>query len=239
MESNRKEVKVWDSYDDYNNEWLTEREERRSKWYNKVKDFFVYRIGWRTRDWWYDTKWYFRNRSKFLKLAKVWRPWDYHYQIELFTFGLGELANYIDQRGHEVDISRNKKVAAIRELIAEINRDYEDEIYKKFNRHDSFRNDVEKITEYNDGSVCYSFKEDEETKKINNDYFHALDEERENHYNKIFKLIIGQDRNKLKYDTDAKMDELGIKKEDDLHMTKNYEIYSQLFDGSGIEGWWD
>lgn len=234
-----KERKVWKSYEDYSKERINELVDRRNKWTKRVRDFFVYGISWTTREKWRNMKWYLRNIRKFLHLAKEWRPWDYRYQVDLFKFGLTELADYIDKRGNEEDVSRTKKIAAITKLIAELDRDYEHEVYEKYHRHEQFGKDVKKIVEYEDGSISFSFNEDEETKKKNEIYNKALIKARKEHYNTIFKLILGQDNEKLWKEVDKKFAELPEEEQKDPHQTKHYKIYAQLFDGSGIEGWWD
>ena len=80
-------VKEWSSRDAY---WKEEFETRlfNKKWYEKIADFFKYSIGWRTRDWWYNTKWYFHNLKTFQPILKEWRSYSYHYQVDLFKFGI-------------------------------------------------------------------------------------------------------------------------------------------------------
>lgn len=235
----KNERKVWTSYDEYSKERFDKLLGKQAKWTKRVRDFFVYGIGWTARDEWYKMKWFLRNFRKFLRLAKTWRPWDYRYQVDLFKFGLTELADYIDKRGNEEDVSRTKKVAAITKLIAELDRDYEHEVYEKYHRHEQFGKDVKKIVEYEDGSVSFSFNEDEETKKRDNAYKNAVVKARKEHYKTIFDLILGQDFDKLWKEVDKKFAELPEDEQKDPNQTKHYEIYAQLFDGSGIEGWWD
>ena len=236
---NKKVKEVWTKYSDYDEKRWADFDEHHAKWTTKVKDFFVYSIGWNLRYWWYDTKWFFRNIRKFLKLAKDWRPWDYNYQVDLFKFGLTELADYMDRYGHEVDVTRTKKIAAIRELVEELGRDYEDEVSEKYGRHDAFGESVKQIVEYEDGSVMFDFKEDEETKKKEKEYEEAVVQARKEHYDKIHRLIVGQDMEQLYEESNAKFAALPPEEQEDPHYTKRHEIYAELFDGTGLEGWWD
>ena len=228
----KKVKEVWTKYSDYSKKRWDAFEERHAKWTEKVKDFFVYSIGWNLRYWWHDMKWFFRNIWKFIKLAYHWRPWDYNYQIDLFKFGLGELADFMDRFGNEVDETRTKKVAAIRELLAELGKDYKDDV----ETDDPFGDNIEKIVEYEDGSVAFSFKEDEETKEKEKAHEEAVEAARKAHYEKIFRLLIGQDMKVLHDEVTKRFKELN---EDDPHYTRRSKIFAELYDGSGIEGWWD
>lgn len=229
---NKKVKEVWTKYSDYSKKRWDIMEERRNKWTENVKDFFVYSIGWNLRYWWHDMKWFFRNIWKFVKLAYHWRPWDYSYQIDLFKFGLTELADYMDRWGNEVDVRRCKKVDAIRELVAELGKDYKDEV----DYDDTFGDSIEKITEYEDGSVMFSFKEDEETKEKEKAHEEAVEAARKAHYEKIYRLLIGQDAQALYDEMNRRFEALN---EEDPHWDKRGKIYDELFDGTGIEGWWD
>lgn len=224
-------VKEWTSFDDYFKEHFEERHNNK-KWYEKVKDFFVYCIGWNVRDWWIDTKWYFSNLKRFQPMIKSWRSWDYQYQVDLFVFGLKQLANTMEYYGNEEEKSRNKKIAAIKELIDEIKRDYEEEVDKRFTR-DTY---LEKIVKYSDGSVAFKYKDDETIENAKERHINALKKARKVHYNKIFKLILGQDNDKLNQMVKEKYESLS---EDEKKNFDSYDAYVELFDGSGIEGWWD
>ena len=224
-------VKEWTSFNDYFMEDFEDRYNNK-KWYEKVKDFFVYRIGWNVRDWWIDTKWYFSNLKRFQPMLKSWRSWDYHYQVDLFVFGLEQLANTIEYYGYEEEKSRNKKITAIKGLIDEIKRDYEADVDKQLSRDEY----LEKIVKYSDGSVSFNYKDDETVVKAKERYTNALKKARKAHYNKIFKLILGQDDDKLNQMVKEKYESLS---EEEKKKFNFYDAHVELFDGSGIEGWWD
>ena len=224
-------IKEWTSYDDYFKE---EREDHNNnkKWYEKIKDFFVYSIGWNIRDWWIDIKWYFNNLKLFQPMIKSWRSWDYQYQVDLFVFGLERLANTMKYYGNEEEKSCNKKIAAIKELISEIKRDYEEEVDKCFTRDEY----LEKIVKYSDGSVLFKYKDDKAIVKAKKYHANALKKARKAHYDKIFKLILGQDDDKINQMVKEKYESLS---EEEKKNFDSYNAYVELFDGSGIEGWWD
>ena len=69
-EANNVPVKEWDSDDAYWNEWEEEFSNHRAKWYVKISNFFKYSIGWRTRDWWINTKWFWGNLRTFRPILK-------------------------------------------------------------------------------------------------------------------------------------------------------------------------
>ena len=176
--------------------------------FEKVKDFFVYSIGLNVRDWWNSIKWYFSNLKRFQPLIKSWRSWDYKYQVDLFVFGLKQLADAIDQYGHEEDVSRKKKVAAIKSLIAEMERDYKDAV---------------------------DYRNEDSHEKYYGRYYAELKKARNEHYEKIFRFIVGQDEDKLNQMVKAKYETLS---EEEKEKFDYFSSYVELFDGSGIEGWW-
>lgn len=194
---------------------------------------------WFSRKWyaaklWYHTKRrYLKNLVLFNKMAKNYYPWDYRSQVDLFVFGLEQLAKCIEN-GHEIEWSRNKKVAAIRELVVLLKKGYEDEVSDKYL---SVGEDdvVTHVTEYEDGSIGFETI-DEESRKIkeasSKRYQEEIKKAREAFYNRVFYLIRGQ---KLG-------EQFGEQREDETleEYYKRWDKYNEEnFDGSGIEGWWD
>lgn len=226
---------VWTKYSDYSDFREKEFEERYSKWNEKIKDFFKYTIWRNVSDWWYNTKWFFHNIIVFRPILKIWRDWDYEYQVKLFKFGLEQLAVAIEH-GHEVEESRDKKVKAIRELIAELEYDYEDAMFDKYKRGERYNEQIEKITKYKDGSVSFKYKESKKIDQENKRYFKAVEKARKDHYQKIFNLILGQDKDYIVKEVNKRYDALT---EEEKKIIDKGKIYDELFDGSGIEGWWE
>ena len=237
-ETDKIPVKEWDSYDAYWEDWEEELSDRHAKWYVKIANFFKYRIGWRTRDWWIDTKWYFSNLKTFQPILKEWRSYSYQYQIDLFKFGIKQLAEALEYYGNEVSESRHKRIEAMNELIKEIERDYEKELRKKMNYDSSFK--ATKVVRYSDGSVSFQSDETEEEKQKTEEFYKALAEERKAHYNKIFSLIIGQDDEYIKAEVDRRIAAIPEEKKQSIPKNELYhQVYNEVWDGSGIEGWWD
>lgn len=172
---------------------IVESAREKEKWYEPITDFFEYTI-WKNgiRDLYYNLKWYFKNLVLFQKQLWTWRPWDYQFQMELFAFGLDQVANAMEN-GSEVRESANKKIAACKELSRQLRRNVEDEI------------------EWVRGDMTYSEKVRKATAEK---------------YDEIHRLMKGQDIMEYK--------ELAEGTEEE-----KYQHYTDWFDGSGIEGWWD
>ena len=230
-------VKEWDSDDAYWEEELDLRYKNK-KWYVKIGDFFKYNIGWRTRDWWIDTKWYFSNLRTFRPILKEWRSFSYQYQVDLFKFGIKQLAEALEYYGNEEEVARKKRIEAMSELIREIERDYEQELQDMMNYDSSTK--ATKVVKYADGSVSFKYDESEEEKQKTEQFYKALAEERKAHYNRIFSLIIGQDDEYIKEEVEKRIAALPEDKKQSTPKSELYrQIYNEVWDGSGIEGWWD
>ena len=236
--ANEEVVKEWSSrreyWDDFENEIL----QRREKFLERVKDFFVYGIGWRFRDWWWNTKWYFRNLKTFQPVLKSWKSFDYHYQVDLFKFGIEQLIKAKEKYGNEYKPDSDKRVGAMKALIAEIERDYDKDVRQRL--HYNFMDDKARVIKYSDGSVLFEDDKSEERKAETENFYRELAKERKAHYQKIFDLIIGQDQQWIIKEVDRRYNELS---EEDKKVKSEHEIkhdlYNEIWDGSGIEGWWD
>lgn len=145
------------------------------------------------KDFFRDLKCTIYNHIKFHEQLKHWHPYDYEYQIKMFSFCLEQLVEAI-RNGDEEEQSRDKKVSKIKELINLLEFDFsnlEDKLYEEII-----------ISKYEDPSNV-----DEDTF---NNFCITLQKEKTKIYNKIFRIIKGQD----------------------------YKQRSLNFDGTGIEGWW-
>ena len=229
-------VKEWATEQEYWKEWEEQFEERHAKWSTKIKNFFKYSICWRTRDWWWNIKWYFHNLITFQPVLKTWRSFSYHYQVDLFKFGIKQLIKAKEYYGNEYQVDAEKRIGAMKALIAEIERDYEEDVRERINYH--HRNGG-RVTKYADGSVCFH-NDDEEHNKQTHNYFEEVKNERKAHYQKIFDLIIGQDDEWISQEVDRRIaampeEEKKSIPEDELRR----KVYNEIWDGSGIEGWYD
>lgn len=230
-------VQEWDNEEAFYKEEF-ELRHKNKRWYVKIGDFFKYNIGLRTRDWWIDTKWYFSNLRTFRPILKEWRSYSYQYQVDLFKFGIKQLAEALEYYGNEEEVARKKRIEAMHELIKEIERDYEQELRDKMNYNSSYKNS--KVVKYADGSVLFHNDESEEEKQKTEQFYKALAEERKAHYNKIFSLIIGQDDENIQEEVEKRIAAIPEEKKQSTPKSELYhQIYNEVWDGSGIEGWWD
>ncbi len=229
-------VKEWATEKEYWEEWEAELEDRHAKWSTKIKNFFKYRIGWRTRDWWWNMKWYFHNLRTFQPILKEWRSFNYEYQVDLFKFGIEQLIKAKEYYGNEYPADAEKRIGAMKALIAEIERDYEEDVRERLNyKH---RNGG-RVTKYADGSVCFH-NDNEEHNKQTHIYFEEVAKERKAHYQKIFDLIIGQDSEWISQEVDRRI--AAMSEEEKQSIPENelrHKVYYEVWDGSGIEGWYD
>lgn len=202
-----------------------------------ILDWF-YGIFQNIKDSWCSFKWCFRNHVKFHNVLKVWRPWDYRYQIAMFAFCLEQLSDDI-KNGVEEEVSRDKKVAAIGNLVRLLRIDFDDmdyEIYEKIVTPTTKNNKIT-VTEYSDGTRSYSPEKTVE-KKIFDEYVSAVENRKDIIYQQIFSIIKGQTHSQMKK---RAMTIVGNKENytnEVEYYNKLQEAYDGLFDGSGIETWW-
>lgn len=240
MARNSEIVKEYDVKGKHPFSKIFDEKRKNKKWYQKLGDWFSvcwYAITMR----YYETKRYFKNIVYFNKMMKDWYLWDSKSQLKLFAYGLEGLANHMERYGREIDVSRKKKIASIRRLVELLRTDYEDAVNDKYL---SVGEDevITHVTEYADGSTGFEVR-DEDSKKIKEKSLEVYKEKyhqaREAYYDEIFKLIKGQDMYKLQDEVDTVA---GEKHEDETYaeyQQRRDEIYHNLFDGTGIEGWWD
>ena len=210
---------------------FTTQRKRRSFW-KRVSQWFSRKL-YAVKLWYHTKRLYLKNLVLFNKMAKNYYPWDYRSQVDLFVFGLETLANWMEH-GNEVDWSRNKKIAAIRELIDLLKNGYDNGVSDEYFGVGE-ENVITHVTEYEDGSIGFKTI-DEESRKIkeesNNRYQEELKKAREAFYNRVFYLIRGQ-----------KLGEQFDKQRENETLEEYYKRWDKYkeenFDGSGIEGWWD
>lgn len=229
-------VKEWATEQEYWEEWEKEFDDRHAKWSTKIKNFFKYSIGWRTRDWWWNTKWYFHNLRIFHPILKEWRSYNYEYQVDLFKFGIKQLIKAKETYGNEYLPDAEKRIGAMKALVAEIERDYAEDVRKRTNY--DHRNGG-RVTKHADGSVCFH-NDNEEYNKQSDNYFEEVKKERKAHYQRIFDLIIGQDSEWLSQEVDRRIAAMPEEEKNAFPEAElRHKMYMEVWDGSGIEGWYD
>lgn len=164
---------------------------------------------------WYNLKWFFHNIRVFWEILWKYRDWDYAYLIDVNTVCLTQLANRIE-KGSEDKRASSKKVAKIRELIDLLNRDVEEEYLAKYE---------EQIRK---GKIPY--------RKV----IEKVEIEKRKNIKAMFQIILGQDPKKFNEKYKKELEQLKTEPpETDTNKINNYDVWVQLFDGSGIESWWD
>lgn len=234
--------KVVNEYDIHNEsmvDHLLKQSKRRPWWKRFCSNVSIYYNVY-VRDRWYNFKYYIKNCFLFNKILHEWRPWDYDYQVKLFAFGLEQLTDNLEKYGDEVEESRNKKINALRELVALLRTNYEDAVEDKFFKENDCKKSYH-VTEYEDGSVGFENIEPEEKQTAEKNkyekYYEALEQAKNKHYNRIFRLIRGQKQSEIDKLYNAEMEKLSDKEKEDWNV--KMQIRDRISDGTGIEGWWD
>ena len=160
----------------------------------------------------YDIWWFFRNMYNFRKELYHYRDFDSIFSLIMFKRSLELLCNTIEFKGHEIDETRLKKVAKLKRVI---------EILGYFEK-DSFTELAEKQLGF---EYDYSYGIDQRNlmpKEVrdNNGKIIELSMALENSlFQELLDILKGQDR--------------------EIFQNVSDEEYYELFDGSGIQGWWD
>ena len=88
--------------------------------------------------------------------------------------------------------------------------------------------------------MSFQHDESDEEKQRIEQFYKTLAEERKAHYNKIFSLIIGQDDMYIRDEVDRRITALPEEQKQSMPESELYQkVYNEVWDGSGIEGWWD
>lgn len=173
---------------------------------------------WRILDWFrYELPTGVKNIFKFW--IPVWnhRNFDSAYSLRLFAKSLETLADTIE-RGNEIEISKSKKVARIRELIEIVNRISDDDYIELAEQTLNIEVDTQ-----------FTFSDDEpvEVTESNKKVFNKAKELAELDIIRFCEIIKGQDASAFKVD------------QDNLTYEEIEELYFEKFDGTGIKGWWN
>ena len=194
----------------------------------------------RHQTWWYKTYSFFRyDLPRFIK--NVWRfrkPlwnhywWDHHAILRFMEIGLDQMAEKTEKYGNEIDISRLKKVKAMKRA-AELIRNYNEDNYIEMAEaelgeivHHPWV--FEEVPD-NPGFSQIKDQDTEEEKIHNRKVYDRAREIQEAEWKELWSLVKGQDHEEYKKIYDSLSEE--EKKEEDH--------YYKWFDGSDLRGWWD
>ena len=189
------------------------------RWWYKILETFRYDI-WR----------FFGNIWKFRKELYQYQSWDWRYQIMLLRRGLELEVNYIEKKGQEVEISKNKKIEKMKRVI-EIIKWHEDYLFLEL---------AEKKLGYEYIFKGFNFKEADD-KKIDTEitkgqkYYELIDNLTDDEKTKNSKL--SDLATKIEKDTWNELMKI-LKGQDYSKFPKNEE-WDKHFDGSGLQTWWD
>jgi hypothetical protein len=181
----------------------------------------------------YDIPRFFKNVWRFRKEMREFQAWDYNYNLSVFRRSLELTGDYLETKGIEIESSRDKKIAKIREvteLIKRVGNDSYIETAEKELGELILRDWEFEESSDHPGSMVLKDSETEEEKAHNSKVFARSNEIAEQEWKLIWEIIKGQDHQtyinkyqKIKESTP----------EDEMHE------YDDWFDGSGIRGWWD
>ena len=192
----------------------------------------------RHQTWWYKTYEFFRRDLPYF-LENIWffrkelyafRSWDYSFNIEIFRRSLEKTVNTIEHYGHEVDISRMKKVEKMKRAIHLMNRFREDcyisDAEKKLGNLINNDWQFEKLINGNHKLID---SENEKEKNHNRKVYDLARKIEEDEWKELWYIFKGQDNEEYRSLYDSKTDK--EKKERDIRY--------DWFDGSNMKGWWD
>lgn len=183
---------------------------RHDTWWYKTYEVFRYKL-----PMFFENIWYFRKQ--------LWsfRSWDYSFNLQIFARSLEKTAHTLEYHGHEVDISRMKKVQKIKRVIEIINSMREDVYIDKAEKElgelknlDGWRMDREDTPE-----------EKEHNRKV----FLLATKMAESEHNELWDILRGQNHQEYIDLMDSLSDE----------EKKNEDVWNEWFDGSGVKHWWD
>lgn len=180
----------------------------------------------------YDIWRFLKNIWRFRKGLYNYYWWDHHGTLMFFEIGINHMSKNIEEKGLEIDISRMKKVQAMKRVV-EIIKNYNEDNYIEMAESELgelYLHDW-KFEEVPDKPGFSRLVEDDtpEEKKHNRKVFNRARQIEKQEWDELFKLLKGQD---IK---DYKKFEKTLTEE----QKKSENQYYEWFDGSGLKGWWD
>ena len=190
--------------------------------------------------WWYKTyevfrykiPVFFKNLWFFRKQLWEFRPWDYSYNLQLFSKSIESTCNYLEFKGNEIEETKNKKVQKMKRLIklfSNINSDsYIEMAEKELGEITNIDWEFEEIPD-KPGFSRLVDNEPEEVKAHNSRVYNRADEIEAEEWKEIWRILEGQNMDDFKKIYDQLTD-----KEKFTH-----DHWARWFDGSGMKNWWD
>lgn len=186
--------------------------------WEEISDFFEYTIWDNLEIGWYNLTWFFHNIKLFWKTLWEYRDWGHQYAVDVYIVCLEQLAKRIEN-GFEESRSASKKVQKIHELIELLKVDTDDLYTETWNNGIKNGEDPEKLRD-----KCQTLTWE--------------------HKKKIFRLLSGQDPKKFNKKYKEAVEKFKKENSDkdckpNLRSDDTYDIWVNLFDGSGAESWWE
>jgi hypothetical protein len=193
----------------------------RERWYWKAWDFCRY-----------DLPRFLKNIWRFRRGLWRHRSWDYHGMLIFMEDALVHMHTNIEEHGMEVEISRMKKVTAMKravELLHHVNEDSfielaEAELGEIIHHPWEFEDEPDKP-----GYSRLVDKDTPEEKEHNSKVFARAREIEEQEWEELWRIFKGQDMTEYSGIMDSLTDE----------EKRERDHYSEWFDGSNLKGWWD
>ena len=180
----------------------------------------------------YDIARFIKNVWRFRKPLADHSWWDHHSTLSFMEVALSHIADNLETRGNEVELSRMKKVEKIRRAV-EIIKNYNDDLYVD-------------MAEAELGEIAHNGLEFEEipdkpgySQLVDNDtpeekahkkkVFARAREIEEAEWKELWQILKGQDHEEYEKIAES------LTSEERIH----HDHYYEWFDGSGMKGWWD
>lgn len=176
-------------------------------WYYKIYGFFRY-----------DIIRFFKNIVRFRKELWTFQSWDHSFNLSIFKRSLELTANYLEKHGHEIELSRDKKIDKIRRAIVLLNNHIEDNFIEQAENELGIKTCSSfefKPHEDDTGSYELINSCSPEQNKLNRKIFSRASELEAEQWKELWEIIKGQEA---------------------CPPNTNWD---EFFNGSDIRGWWD
>lgn len=192
----------------------------RERWYCKTWDFFVH-----------DMPRFFKNVWLFRKDLYNYRWWGYNGVMGFMSTSLGDMAKNMDSFGHEVKVSRSKKVDKMIQAQYILERFIEDDFIELAEKElGELPNRPLEFEPCEDNPEYFRMvdNETEEEKAHRNKVYERSREIEKEMWNQLWDIFKGQDYSKFQDPP-----------EDMTDHDEQYDHWQSQFDGSGLRNWWD
>jgi len=187
----------------------------RSAWWYKTYDYLRY-----------DLPNFFKNVWRFRKALTNHRWWDYRGTLEFMETSLTHMADGLETRGNEVEISRLKKVVKIRRA-AEIIHNIQEGDY--ISRAEDELGPLPETGSMADLLAILSREDTPEEKVHRSKVYDRASEIEEKEWEELWNIFKGQNHTAYVMLMDR------LTKEE----KREKDVWNEWFDGSGMRGWWD